>query len=240
LLRQWCDITIVNLLEAFAPLPERLIGASGNIGNLAQGIFIELRYHGLAAGILVIGECPGIVPFGYAVAVGGANANRVDFQSVLGGIPGGINDAAFEVLAVGDKDKEFLVVRLAAECINGQIKGRGDVCAGAWNGVRIELTHRGLEGIMIERQWNLQKRFARKINQPKPVVRQLVGKVGDGQLGSLDTVWFHVLGEHALRAINSEKDVEPRAPFLLPVEEKVRPGHGREKQSHSGRKENCF
>ena len=180
----------------------------------------------------------GIVPLGNDAAVGRSDADGVNFKPALRGIFGGGEDASFEVLAIGDEDEEFHVVGLAAEGVDGLVDGAGDVAARTRNGVGVEFAHGGLEGVVVERQGALQKGVAGKGDQAEPVVGKVIGEIGYGQLGAFDAVRFHVLGQHALGAIDGEENVEAAAVFFLPVEQKMGPRQGREEKARGGGEKN--
>ncbi len=137
-------------------------------------------------------------------ALGRADAHGVNPDAVLRGDLRLVDHVAFEVLAVGDEDEDLQVIRLAFEGVDGGVDGGGDVGAGARDGVGVELAQGVLERVMVDGQRALEEGVAGKGDQPEAIVRQLIGEVGQGELGPLEAVRLHVLGQHALGAIDRD------------------------------------
>ena len=172
--------------------------------------------------------------------VGRADADGVDFQPALRGVLGGVEDAAFEVLAIGDEDQEFQVVGLAFQRVDGLVDGGGDVGAGTRNGVGVEFAHGGLEGVVVERQRALRGRRRRRRRSGRGGCRAGDRRNRRWRAWRARAVRLHVLGQHALGAIDGEEEVEPVAVLLR--QSKKRCGRARATKSRpdGGDEENRF
>ena len=72
----------------------------------------------------------------------------------------------------------------------------------------------------------MQERAARERDQAEPVAFEAFGQVGDGELRAREAIGHHVAGEHALRDVDRDQDVDAAPSRLLPLDARQRPGEG--------------
>src|SRR4029077_14720213 len=115
------------------------------------------------------------------------------------------------------EDEDFLRRGTRFEHGLGFADCRGDVCAAARDHFRIKGVERFAESVIIERHRALQKGVASEGHEAHAVAVQLVQEIMHGEFCAGKPVRLHVLGEHALRSINGEKQLESLSMCFLPL-----------------------
>ena len=123
----------------------------------------------------------------------------------------------------------------------GQRDGLRNICAAFGNCFCVEIVDRFGDRVVIDRQRRLHKRAAGKRDQTDAIALQLVDQILGREFDALEPVRLHVVGKHAARSIDREKEIEP---FALHILKRVTParlgqsddGQGEAKKEKAKRK----
>ena len=219
------------------------VEASGRFRNFPQPVFVEPRFHDLP--VLILHE---IRP---AIRARHRDERAVRRTEPDGENPhravqlfGGFHRVLVQFLAIGEKDERAVVALAFAKSLDRRLDRRRDVRAAARDDVGVEFAERVEHRAVIDRQRRLQKRAARKSDQPRAVALELADQILRRQLRAPEPVRREVGGEHAFRAVDGEDHVAPFALTLLPSVAhprlRQRGDHARQPEQHEQKAEAPF
>ncbi len=234
------QLFLIQLGHALAPLPQRAVGAAGRLGDLAEAGFVEPRLDDLAPRVVDEVGPARVVRNRDQIALRRADADGIDLEAVLGRLLGGVDRRALEVFAVGHEDEELGAARLGPEGFLGLADRAGDIGPAARDRGGVERVDRLPEGVPVERQRAFEEGFSGEGDQPQPVPVEPVGQIVDRHPGPGQPVGLHVLGQHALRGVDREEDIDAPLLRLLPEITGLGPGQRDEEAGQAEEEEESF
>ena len=230
-LRRQRQPLLIDRVQALGPAPQRHVEPAGRRRDLLEGFSIQFRPHDFSVLILEEFLPPVAVAHRDQLAVHRADPDGINGRSFLRRFLRRFQGLAFQVLAVGDQDKEALVVPFLVEKPSGLVDRARQIRALPRDQVGVQRVQGLPEGIVIQGQRAERERRPGERHQAHPVAFQVLEEIDDPQPGPFQPVRNQILRQHAARGVDREQDVDPAPLHFTPFVAELWPRR-RQRQGH--------
>ena len=122
------------------------------------------------------------------------------------------------VLPVGDQDQGPGCPSVGRKGADRCLNRLPDRCPRYRDEIRVEIIEEDLESAVVERQRALHEGGPCEGDQPHPVSLEHIDEIRDLPFRTLQAVGLDVLGEHTLRDVDGNDEIDPFPLDLFPVE----------------------
>ncbi len=190
---------------------EEAVRTAGRRRDRSQRRLVESRGHGLSA--LVAHEVARTVRADdlEELPARAAHTERVDRESTIRGVAGGGDRVPLEILTIADEDHHLLMTGLRAQRLLGCADRGREVGSATRDDVGVERVERFEEHAGVGGEGRLDERVARERDEPEAVAVEPLREIGDGDLGSRQSIRSQIGRAHAPRRVHREHDIDPAA-----------------------------